>query len=271
MRKELEEQIGFNLPEPFVSILTAFSDKFDGFTNGTDEFLHYLNSSYFIHVDQGRSYENTPIEIAPFIATGGDGEHFGYLILAPELELRDFPFVRYSPGGGYLDFCGNTTKEGIEQIISNGHHDNEFAEIDISFLHSIGIYPTASKSDNGYYLLNYDPDNLKTAPLKIPNNYSFIITHDGVGVLARSELFTKNHKRLGNENSSKEFVEKAQENIDKGYWASALFYLKEAWFYKYHEETNDIKKILRDMQMNTYEALGRDIYVKRLREEYNWL
>ncbi len=271
MRKELEDKIGLNLPEPFVRILTAFINKFGGFENGTNKFLNYLNCSYFVHFNEGRSYENTPIEIAPFIATGGDGEHFGYLILAPELELNDFPIVRYSPGGGYVDFLGNTTIDGIEQIISDGHLDSEFEEIDIPFLSSIGIYPSASKAENGYYLLNYNPDNLITPALKIPNDYSYLITHDGIGVLARSELFAKNHKLLDSENNSKEFIEEAQESIDKGYWASALFYLKEAWFYKYHEDTNNIKKLLRDMQMNVYESLGRDVYVKRLKEEYNWL
>lgn len=271
MQKELEKQIGLKLPDDFIRVLTAFSDKFGGLEDGIDKFLSCLNSSYLVHINEGRDYENTPIEIAPFINTGGDGMHYGYLILAPELELKDFPVVSYTPGGGYLGFCGTTTIEGIEQIISYGHSENDFEEIDISFLNSIGIYPSSLKSDNGYYLINYDPSNLKIPPLKIPDNYSFMMTHDGVGVLAHSDLFKKNHKQWNYESSSKEFIEEAKSNMNDDCWASALFHLKEAWFFSFYNETNEIKILMRDMQMKVYKALGREIYATRLNKEYDWL
>ncbi len=271
MKTELEKLTGMKLPDDFIRILTAFSDKFGGLENGIDEFLNYLNSSEIVHIEEGRGYEETPVEISPFIATGGDGIHNGYLILAPELELHDFPVVGYTPGSGHIDFCGNTTTEGIEQLISYGHADDDFEEIDLSFLNSINIYPSSSKSDNGFYGINYDPSDLITPPLKMPDNYSFMMTHDGVGVLARADIFNKNHKQLKDNNSSKEFIEEAKSNMDKGYWASALFHLKEAWFYKFYEETDETKRLLRDLQIKVYKALGRDVYATRLSEEYNWL
>lgn len=271
MKKELEKRIGIHLPDDFIRILTAFSDKFGGLEEGIDKFLAYLKVSSLVHIEDGRGYENTPVEIVPFINTGGDGMHYGYLILAPELDLPDFPVVGYTPGGCYVDFCGNTTTEGIEQIISSMYADDNFAEIDLAFLNSIDIYPDASKSDNRYYGLNYSPDNLITPPLIIPDNHAFHITHDGVGVLARVGLFNNNHPVLDDNASIGEFIKEAQANIDKGFLASALYYLKEAWFYQIHHLTDGKKRQLINMQMSVYEFLGREVYSKRLTEEYAWI
>lgn len=271
MKRELEKQIGIELPENFIHILTAFNKKFGGREDGIDEFLNYLNSSYLVSVEEARDYENTPIEISPFIGTGGDGTYYGYLILAPELESKDFPIVSYTQAGGYLDFWGNSTLEAIEQIISNGHSENNFEQIDLPFLDSVGIYPSSSKSDNGYYNFNYDTNSIIIPPLQIPDNYSYVMTHDGIGVLARLDLFNKTHKELNNGNNVNEFIKEAWVNMNKGYWASALFHLKEAWFYKYYIETAETKRQLRDMLMKVYEALDRKSYADRLRKEFDWL
>jgi hypothetical protein len=97
------------------------------------------------------------------------------------------------------------------------------------------------------------------------------MTHDGVGVLARSDLFGKEHKPWTKGSASKVLIDEAQKNMADGHWASALFHLKEAWHFS---SGNDGKEMLRqmwDMQMKVYTALGREIHAKKLKEEYDWL
>jgi hypothetical protein len=271
IQNEFEKRIGIKLPKSLIDIVTYFSLKFGGFDKGLDKFLSYINSSYLVSVKEGRSYENTPIEFSPFIATGSNGDHYGYLELAPELKQDDFPIICYSPGTGSIDFFGNTTIEGLENLLNYSNSHNNFSEIDIPFLNSIKIYPDKTSTNKDFFSINYDPDELITLPIIIPTNYSYLTTHDGVGVLALSTLFNSNKKEFTNNYNAKEFINEAKINITNGFLASALFCLKEAFWHNPYGQNFDIMEEIINLMILVYAKLGRDEYSKRLIQEYDWI
>ena len=111
-----------------------------------------------------------------------------------------------------------------------------------------------------------------TTPLAIPSGYAFVMTHDGVGVLAKNSLFNPAEKlSIEADNSTAEFMQLVQDNIDAGFWASALFYLKECWHKKYNSGDDETLEQLKSIMMVVYTAMGRSVYAERLSFETSWL
>jgi len=228
--KQLEKIAGFKLPGSFVNILEGFTTKYGALDEAISHFTDCINCVRFVTVSDARKYENTPLEIWPFIGSGSDGEHYGYLNLAPELAQDDLPLVCYSPMGGYVDFWGNSTKEGLENLISYIHAKEDFDNVDLPFLKSLGIYPDESKSGSDFMTLNYEVSDLKTPPILKPEGYTFVMTEDGVGVLAQTNMFNPvEDLNALRDIPIDDFIRLAQENMDAGFWGNALFYLKECW------------------------------------------
>jgi hypothetical protein len=270
MREQTEKIVGFSLPQKLVDILAAFADRFGGPRAGMAKLAEYLGSDHFVHVDSARDYEQTPAEFFPFLATGGGGIHYGYLVHAPELQQEDHPVIDYDPGGRYVRYCGNTTAEGIETIISWLHADEGFADIDIPFLNSIGIFPAAEKKERAFYS-NYSYDDLVGLPLSMPDGWSFRMTYDGVGVLAPGELFGADDRSWDFASSIDDMTAEAQRCIDQGFFASALYHLRQAWWLKHGDSSREKLRQTRDMMVKVYRLMGRDAFARTLEEEYKWL
>jgi hypothetical protein len=275
MKEELEKITGFQLPQPFVDVIQSFTNHFGGQEEGIDKFCDYINcGGSIVSVGEARDYETTPIEFFPFLNTGGDGLHYGYLILAPELNLSDYPLFRFSPGGEGFVYYGNSTRESIENIISSYYEYTQFSEVDIPFLNSIEIFPDASKKDNSIFAC-YSPE-VNPIPIPAPENWIYQMTHDGVGVLAPSELFDIGISPVSQmhsietlpwnfESDVDDFIKAAKINLKKGFYATALFHLKEAWHFK--NPGSEIKELL----IKTYRLLKKDLHAETLEKYFEWV
>lgn len=263
MKSRIQEIIGFEPPEMLVGILTAFIERAGNFDDGVHDLLNYANSSWLCHRKK-HHFDNHPIEYFPFIATGGDGITLGYLVLAPELNLRDYPVIDYEPGTGGVSFIGNSTKGFFENMIS----ETPLEELDEKFFSSIGLRPLPERLYDEFFGVNSDPVNVTSLPIKSPEGYSFRMTYDGVGVMAPTEQFSDNEIKFNYKTPTSDYLQEAKNNLDKGHFASALVHLKNAWNFNYYEDTPETLLELCKLKSAVYSHLQRPEYAK---EFDNWV
>jgi hypothetical protein len=188
VEQQLAKRLGFAVPSDLVRIVEAFSKQAGSFGKGIELLQDYLGLGAGISsVDDGRGYEPTPVELFPFMYTGGDGEMYGYVDAAPELDLPDLPMADFIPGDSEgVIHIGNTTYPAIENLISYMHADDNFAEVDLAFLKDIGLHPSAKKADNVRLLDGEEYIRPKPA---LPKGWKQVMTSDGVGVVAEDSRF----------------------------------------------------------------------------------
>jgi hypothetical protein len=267
LEKELQNITGLKLPKVFINLMGKFSEKFGGIENGIKKFCDYTDSS-FVKSSDARGYEHTPVEFLPFLSLGFDGIHIGFCNLLPELEFNDLPLIEYIPGTGEVYYIGSSTCNGIENIISTVHSENKFKDIDLTFLNSIGIFP--SKEQDNYYSLDYI-DCAKLWNNILPNDYKFIKTHDSIGVCAPKNLFSDKNEEWDFETDIATMIKTAESNLTNGFLASALVNLKEIWWLKFHKTDEKKMKEVLELKIETYRKLGRNEYAEILKQEFSWL
>src|SRR5271165_3453397 len=129
VKQRLETLVGFSVPSDLVRVVEAFSRHAGDFKKGLGILEEYLGAGTG-SMDEGRGYEATPVEFFPFMYTGGDGEMYGYVNAAPELDLPDLPMADFVPGDSEgVVHIGDTTRSAIENLISYMHADHNFAEV----------------------------------------------------------------------------------------------------------------------------------------------
>ena len=278
MMNDLEIKTGIKLPKIYLDIVDAFTKHFGSYEEGEDQFFDYISGAYYVHVNDGRGY-GPPVEFFPFLNKGGDGEHYGYLVLAPELNGKDFPLACYIPGTGEIEFLGRTTVESIENSISRllpaiDEADIDDPNIDYAFLGSLGIYPSLEKAKN-VFIANYGTTMI-SLPIIAPQGWHFQMTHDGTGVLAKSELFDLKNREWNFDSDLDIFISEASICLTNGYWGSALVILKESWWFKFKavslpgDDESDLPKFktLKDLTIKTYNLLNKNILAKTFEEAY---
>src|SRR5438105_3448690 len=94
-RTSLSESLGFKVPTRF----TEFVGRLYDFANGDPAVCLDAFETALGLFPQGEDarYSGTPPELFPVGTTGCDGDHYGYLLHAPELELDDLKQFRRSP------------------------------------------------------------------------------------------------------------------------------------------------------------------------------
>lgn len=166
-------------------------------------------------------YWGTPPELFPVGSTGCDGDHYGFLLHAPELDLDDLPYAHYCPmdSDGVI-LVGSTTMQGIASVmarhLSYDFDSEEKKNLIREISHKCGI----------------SPEEERQPTISVPSGWSFLRSSDGVGTLAPAELFAPHavveFDRYG---PPTPFVEAANEASRGGYFATALHYLREGlWF-----------------------------------------
>src|SRR4051812_28481909 len=63
-------------------------------------------------------YHHQPVEIIPFCRNGGDGLHYGWAVLAPELDLDDQVCVSFAPVDTGACWLGDTTEQALENLLA---------------------------------------------------------------------------------------------------------------------------------------------------------
>jgi hypothetical protein len=205
------------------------------------------------------TYDNQPIEIIPFGREGGDALHYGWAVLAPELDLDDHPCVSFAPVDGHAVWLGDNTRQALENLlvgrVANWRSWDAAREPSPAGRRSWAALCEA---------LDLRP-NLDTPPVTegarstrlldppVPPGWLYQPTDDGIGVLSEKAAvapFDVEYDALG---PTEELVAEARRLLDAGYPADALCVLKDA------VSGPGVMEAMRD----AYEALGRTLHVER--------
>ena len=268
MRKALQDRIGFAAPQPFVEVATKFAERAGDIAKGLD-LLEDALQLRLCHFLESR-YETTPIEFFPFLATGGDGHHFGYVMHAPELQLDDYPMGSIVAGeNDGVVFAGDTTLGALENMISYMRNRAEgLAEIDLHWLSTVGLHPDQAKAQDARRL---NGDAYARPSPRIPAGWRHLMTSDGVGVVAcESEFNRAGAEPLSRDSPVDRYLAAADAEVAAGYHGSALWYLKEAWWWAYFAPEQGARPIKLGL-VRAYEKLGKTLLADIMTKYYTWL
>lgn len=246
------EEIGnIKLPEDFKLMLKQFESKFgeDGFS----KLASYIGFEWVANKDEVRDYELVPFEAELPFPTGNNGEHMGWLNLCPNLDEFKKPFICWVPLGQHIFYHGTEGTEILANSVEQLHSPN-YEDIDLDFLNKLGVIP---QNANKVKLINYDDEPLKKIELRIPRDYQYEITIDGVGVIAKREYFSTEYKYEQIKLSITQCIEIAKETFNKSYFGTTMFYLKEGYYRNFFEgdKQEQILEILK-IKEETYTKLS---------------
>ena len=268
MHEALLRRAGFAVPQPFVEIAARFAER----AGNVDEGLALLENVLplaICHVVKDR-YETMPIEFFPFLATGGDGHCYGYVIHAPELGSDDYPMGSMVPGerDGVI-FAGNTTIAAIENMISDMHSwPDGFDNIDLRWLATIGLHPNQAKAEHARW--HTGTTYARPSP-RLPDGWCHVMTSDGIGVVAQASAFSEEGATALPEDASlTHYLAAADAEVATGHYGSALCLLKEAWWRWYFSPEADIRQVKHRL-VETYRKLGKTLLADGMNGYYTWL
>jgi hypothetical protein len=213
------------------------------------------------------SYPSTPPEMVAFGSTGCDGDHYGLLVHAPELELEDYPLGNFCPMDSE-GFCarGPGVAKAIGSLLymcaQGGPNEGV---LDIFQAHmGAKIGPTTDDP-----LSNWPESGWHGGrPWRVPDGWRFVPTRDGIGVLAPAVMFGGEDPEpaLPWQSSTVDWKvhgEAGKRALEGGYFGSALLHLREA--YPLHWFTSSTRWVMEAM-VEAYRGLGREGTARRLEE-----
>lgn len=88
-RASLSRELGFNVPARFADYVAQLFEFADGHP---ERCLEAFDATLGLFPEGRRArYQGTPPELFPVGSTGCDGDHYGFLLHAPELDLDELP------------------------------------------------------------------------------------------------------------------------------------------------------------------------------------
>jgi hypothetical protein len=192
------------------------------------------------------------------------------VIHAPELQLDDYPMGSMVPGeNDGVVFAGDATPCAIENMISYMRNQAEgFDEIDLYWLGTIGLQPNRAKAGQARRLIG--KEYARPSP-RIPPDWRHLMTSDGIGVVAhKSEFNGKGTEPLPRDSSPARYVAAADAEMAAGYCGSALWYLKEGWWWAYFAPEQDVRHIKHGL-VRAYEKLGKTLLADTMTKYFTWL
>jgi hypothetical protein len=205
-------------------------------------------------------YHYQPVEIVPFCRAGVDALHYGWAVLAPELDLDDQPCVSFAPVDDEACWLGDTTHQALENLLTGhllGWAAWGRAEVEPSpdidprwraLCDTLGLRPVAEPGD-----ITAGARSPRALRPVVPPGWHYEPSVDGVGVLAPAAAFAPDPIDLVDWHDVDERIATGRQLISAGHPASAVEVLKSR-----HPEPADMR-VLRD----AYRALGRDLHVER--------
>lgn len=218
-RLTLSQDLGFNPPVRFAEYVGQLYDYGRG---DPEACLNAFDSTLGIYpCGADARYSNTPPELFPVGRTGCDGDHYGFLLHAPELELEDLPYGHFCPmDSDGVCVVGSKTETGIASVmavtLSYDFIDDEEKSLISAVARVCGIQPQAER----------------TPTIPVPTGWRFLPSSDGVGTLAPAEFFDSQPVAAFNQYGPPDpFVNAAELAMRTGHLATALHYLREGlWF-----------------------------------------
>lgn len=239
-RLSLSQELGFKVPTRFA----AFVDRLFEFADGNAE---RCLDSFDITLGLfpgGREvrYAGTPPELFPIGRTGCDGDHYGFLLHAPELSFDDLPFAHYCPmDSDGVVLVGSTAERGLASVLS---------------LHLSWDFVSAEEKTIIREIAQRCRFHLEVEghpAISVPRGWRYLPSSDGVGTLAREDLFAPHTiVQFDQYGSPTPFVEAAEAARKEGYLATALHYLREGLWFCWVMKPYDLARRMVDVynQMN---------------------
>ncbi|WP_203899659.1 hypothetical protein [Virgisporangium aliadipatigenens] len=214
-----------------------------------------------------------PVEIVPFGWAGGGGIHYGWVVLAPELDLDDFPCVFYAALDGVAYWLGDNTRQAFENLLLGrvaewecdyfGQRGRSPAPYDTpqwtALCEALALRPDLSlavrearrESDE----IGPDARSARRIRPTAPPGWRYEPTRDGIGVLAPESAFdpaSADDECLPTIDMK---IDRASALLAAGHPASALHLLR-------NDELNDY--LDEELTRQAYLALGRTMHADRL-------
>jgi hypothetical protein len=206
-------------------------------------------------------YSFQPLEILPFCWNGGDGLHYGWAVLAPELDADDHVCVSFAPGDDQACWLGDNTKEALENLLvgamanwttrgreqglASPAEDARWAAV----CRALDLRP-----DIGSPRITPGARSKQAIRPEIPPGWRYESTDDGIGVLAPAAAFAPGTVRVKDPWDSDEYLPQARRFLADGYPASALCVLKSLMSYD---------RATVQLMREAYEQLGRELHAER--------
>jgi hypothetical protein len=258
--ESLSRTFGFAVPNALISYLRALSRCAGGDSQMT-EVLFELLTGLMLDGTEAR-YQQTPPEFFPFASLGVDGMHYGYVIHDPQSFLEDYPVGEICPmDRGGVCLVGRGTKDALEnlatEVICEGVRDPEKV---LHLCRKLGLEPDEEKAEFRY---GADGDGLPIIP-DVPSGWIHVASADGIGVLAPSEQFDPKMARTTSTRSADELLSAAEQAFLEDFPASALYYLREGYWYNWTNNSWALR--FSGLLQTVYTALDRP----RLAEVVEW-
>lgn len=225
-RKSVSRAFGFPAPKPFVELLQTIYDVAGGpedAENLYEELLGLRSGGA-----EARYQEITPPELFPIGDTGGDGEHYGYVIHAMELGADNYPMGLIVPGDGDgVLRLGDSTRDAVRNIVALqfGKFGRKMTEGVRKVLSRLRI--TVDRPRARHWRETVGEAYRRAAP-RIPRGYRHVMTSDGIGVLAPAKSFGKEDLvPFEGPTPPSRYLALAKAAIAAKTDGAALFYLKE--------------------------------------------
>ncbi|GMQ63828.1 hypothetical protein [Vallitalea maricola] len=207
-------------------------------------------------------YDDIPFELIPFSYNGYDGLNYSWVNLAPELNNDDYMCVSFAPGENGAQWLGNNTAQALTNILKAQLKDRKITNPNRlskkekkqwdNLVEVIGI-----DVDNNLKIESGGRINSTIKPI-IPENYKYVQTMDGIGVLAQKRFFKNEDLSLAELLVSESYLDIAKKYLLSNHAASALIVLKNA------RQKNGNSIELMQLYKTAYEQLGRENHAKRL-------
>ncbi|WP_028972870.1 hypothetical protein [Spirochaeta cellobiosiphila] len=222
-------------------------------------------NSYFDYEEPDFDYYpelnyNIPFELVPFSYTGIDGMNYSWIVHAPELDFEEYPCVLYNPYDQKVKWIGDNSDQAIVSILFGLPDDWKKINIDAKIKSSknqkkIELLKSLNIDIQKYYQYFVNKNDFDVH-LKIPHNWRYEKTSDGIGVLAKKEFFGNYENHSSDIDSCLELSRTA---LNEEYPASALVFLKSIWY----DSPFNLEII--ELMEKAYEQLGRSFQINRMK------
>jgi len=288
--EKLSTAFGFQIPCDFAKVILHVCGQ------AGENFDNYLDFMFDFWIDNKVltaeivedandyvyfGYNTVPIEFFPSAGTGVAGTALGFVIHAPEIPVSDYPIGEFYPAGSGVYCLGENTQNVFEFILARGlkwssiehktkHWGKEISDKDMNYF-KLSEQEARQKIFALSKLLNVNPtklaipENYGTRQIvpKIPKDWRFEPTADGIGVLAESAKFSPifDYSQVPKFNDLDEELKFIQNVLQQGFPATALWIIREKyWSGHFARPFAEIAPTWAKI----YEALNRPMLAKRV-------
>lgn len=184
------------------------------------------------------AYHFQPIEILPFCWNGGDGLHYGWAVLAPELDADDYVCVSFAPVDDEAAWLGDDTREALENLLvgrladwtAHGREQGLMSPVEDERWTAV-CCALDLRPDIGFGQITPGARSERLIRPKVPLGWRYEPTEDGIGVLAESSAFAPETVRVDSPWDFDNYRPLARRFLADGFPGTALCVLKSLSYY----------------------------------------